>query len=153
MTIAELQVKQGNVDIVVEVAEKGEIREFEKFGKPGKVCNAKVKDDSGEIALTLWNEDINKVSVGDKIKITNGFVNEWQGEKQLTTGRFGSLEILDGEGAPTEEAVGTEESAPAKAPTEEAPAEKSSEEKPVEEAPAEAPVEETKTEVEEEKIE
>ncbi len=98
MKISELQLRQGNVDIEAEVIEKGDVRTFEKFGKTGRVCNAKIKDDSGEIALTLWNEDIDKVNVGDKIKLTNGYVNEWQGEPQLTTGRMGKLEVV-GKGA------------------------------------------------------
>ncbi len=94
MPIADLQPRQGKVEVEAEVVDKGEIREFNKFGKAGRVCNAKIKDDSGEIALTLWNEQIDQVNVGDKIKITNGYVNEWQGEKQLTTGKFGNLEIV-----------------------------------------------------------
>ncbi len=94
MNIAELQARQGKVDIEVEVVEKGEVKAFDKYGKQGKVCNATVKDESGTIKLTLWNEDVDKVNVGDKIKITNGYVNEFQGEKQLTAGRFGKLEII-----------------------------------------------------------
>ena len=92
--IKDLEVRQGNVDIVVEVIDKGDVREFEKFGKAGKVCNATVKDETGEIKLTLWNDDVDKVNAGDKIQLTNGYVNEFQGEKQLTTGKFGKLEIV-----------------------------------------------------------
>ena len=44
--------------------------------------------------LTLWNEQIEKVKIGNKIAITNGYVGEWQGEKQLTTGKFGTLEVI-----------------------------------------------------------
>ncbi len=95
MEIKELEARQDKVNIVVEVVEKDAPREFERFGKKGKVCNAKVKDKSGEIKLTLWNDEVEKVKVGDKVKITNGYVNEFQGEKQLTTGRFGTLEILE----------------------------------------------------------
>ena len=94
MKIEELQSKQGKVDVEVEVISKDEPREFEKFGNKGKVCNAMVKDDSGEIKLTLWNDDVDKVNVGDKVKVTNGYVNEFQGEKQLTSGRFGKIEVL-----------------------------------------------------------
>lgn len=103
MEIAELKPKQGKVDITVKVADKGDIREFQKFGKAGRVCNATVKDASGEIKLTLWNEDIDKVNVGDTIKIENGFVNEWQGELQLTTGRFGKMEVVDSAGVTSDE--------------------------------------------------
>lgn len=93
MEIKDLQPRQGSVEVIGEVIEKGEVREFEKFGKSGRVCNAKIKDASGEIKLSLWNEQIDNVNVGDIVHITNGYVNEWQGEMQLTTGKFGSLEI------------------------------------------------------------
>jgi len=94
MQIKDLQPKQGKVDIEVEVKEIGEVREFQKFGKVGRVANATVADETGAIKLTLWNEDIDKVKVGDKIRITNGFVSEFQGEKQLSAGRFGKLEVI-----------------------------------------------------------
>lgn len=95
MKISELQPKQGNVEISGEVTEKGDVRTFEKFGRQGRVCNAKIRDDSGEVALSLWNEDIDKVNIGDKIHLTNGYVGEWQGELQLTTGRFGKIEFIE----------------------------------------------------------
>ncbi len=100
MAIKDLQARQGQVDLIAEVIEKGDIREFEKFGKTGRVCNAKIKDATGEMSLTLWNEQIDQVKVGNKIHIINGWVSEWQGEKQLSTGKFGQLEIV-GEGAET----------------------------------------------------
>ena len=91
--IKDLQPKQGKVDIEAEVIEVSPVREFNKFGKIGRVANAKIKDESGSITLTLWNEEIDKVKVGSKIKITNGYVSEWQGEKQLSAGKFGQIEI------------------------------------------------------------
>lgn len=94
MNISELQAKQGSVELTAEVSEKEEPREFEKFGKAGRVCNAIIKDSSGSVKLTLWNEQIDQVNTGDTIKITNGWVSEWQGEKQLSTGKFGKLEIV-----------------------------------------------------------
>ncbi len=94
MQIKDLKPKQGNVDVIVDVVDVGETREFQKFGKPGKVANAIAKDETGDIKLTLWNEDIEKVKAGDKVHITNGYVNEWQGEMQLTTGRMGKMEIV-----------------------------------------------------------
>lgn len=103
MEISELKPKQGKVNITVKVVDKAEVREFQKFGKAGRVCTAKVKDTSGEISLTLWNDDIDKVNLGDTIKIENGFVNEWQGELQLTTGRFGKLEVLESSGITKDE--------------------------------------------------
>ena len=103
MAINDLEVRQGNVDIVVEIVEVGEVKEFEKFGKSGRVATAKAKDESGEINLSLWNEQIEQIKPGDKVHVTNGYVNEFQGEKQLTSGKFGKLEIVGKEG--TEEAA------------------------------------------------
>jgi len=94
MKISELQPRQGKVDIVVTVESKDEPRTFEKFGKEGRVCNAKVKDDSGSMKLTLWNDEIDKVNEGDKVHVINGYVNEFQGEMSLTAGKFGKLEIV-----------------------------------------------------------
>ena len=94
MAIKDLQIRQGKVDIVVDIVDVGEVREFEKFGKIGKVATAIAKDDTGDVKLTLWNEDIEKVKAGDKVEITNGYVSEWQGELQLTTGKFGKLEVI-----------------------------------------------------------
>ncbi|MBW2989200.1 hypothetical protein KY358_02670 [Candidatus Woesearchaeota archaeon] len=96
MAIKDLQARQGQVDLIAEIIEKGDIREFEKFGKKGRVCNAKIKDDTGEMTLTLWNEQIDQVQTGNKVHITNGWVGEWQGEKQLSTGKFGKLEVVEG---------------------------------------------------------
>lgn len=94
MQIKDLKPKQGNVDIVVDVVDVGTAREFQKFGMPGKVATAIAKDETGDIKLTLWNEYIDKVKAGDKVHLINGYVSEWQGEMQLTTGRMGKLEVI-----------------------------------------------------------
>lgn len=97
MKINELQAKQGKVDIEVDIVDIEEPREFQKFGTMGRVANATAKDDTGEIKLTLWNDQIDQIKKGDKVKITNGYVNEWKGELQLTTGKFGQMEVLGSE--------------------------------------------------------
>lgn len=108
MAIKDLQARQGQVDLIAEITEKGDVREFEKFGKKGRVCNAKIKDATGDMTLTLWNEQIDQVNVGNKVHIVNGWVSEWQGEKQLSTGKFGQLEVV-GEGSESaDEAEGDE---------------------------------------------
>lgn len=112
MSIKDLQARQGNVDLVLEIIEKGDVREFEKFGKKGRVCNATAKDETGQIKLTLWNEQIDEVDVGDKISITNGYVGEYQGELQLSTGKFGKIEVLEKSEKKTEPEEKLEEELP-----------------------------------------
>ena len=94
MAIKDLQARQGNVDVVFDIVDVGQPREFEKFGRAGRVATAIAKDDTGDIKLTLWNEQIDQVKAGDKVHITNGYVSEWQGELQLQTGKFGKMEVL-----------------------------------------------------------
>lgn len=93
MKISELTIRQSNVDVDGVIIEMGEIRTFDRFGRELKVANAVLKDDSGSIKLTLWNDDTN-LKEGDKVKVLNGYVNEFQGEKQLTAGKFGKIEVV-----------------------------------------------------------
>ena len=102
MAIKDLKIRQGNVDIVVDIVDVGEVREFEKFGRTGKVATAIAKDETGDIKLTLWNENIDKVKPGDKVHVINCYVSEWQGEPQLTTGKLGKIEVV-GESKETKE--------------------------------------------------
>lgn len=80
------------IDVLeVEVSEVGEPREFSSFRGSGKVANATVKDDTGEAKLTLWNDEIDLVSTGAKIKIENGWTKEYRGELQIGAGKFGRI--------------------------------------------------------------
>ena len=96
MTISELSAGQGNVNVEGTIGEVGEVKTFNKFGKELIVANAILKDDSGTIKLTLWNDEASKFKEGDQVKIENGYVNEFQGEPQLTAGKFGKIELVDG---------------------------------------------------------
>ena len=60
----------------------------------GSLCNLTGEDDTGEVTVTLWNDDIEKVNEGDTIKITNGWCAVYQDNMQVSAGRFGTLEIV-----------------------------------------------------------
>jgi len=94
MNISELKPGTGNVNVEAEVTSIESPREINKMGRKLRVANATIKDDSGSISLVLWNEQIDKVKEGDKLKIENGYVNEWQSTPQLTLGKFGTLTVL-----------------------------------------------------------
>lgn len=78
----------------VEIIEKGEIREFSRYGRLGKVCTCKIKDESGDMQLTLWNDETDQFAQGDKVKLTDGWCKEWNGNMQASTGKNGKLEKL-----------------------------------------------------------
>lgn len=96
MNISQLKPKSSVDKIELTIVEKEEARGYiSRLGVKGKVCNAVAKDDAGtRIGLTLWNEEIEKVDVSDRIRILNGWVKEWNGNLEISAGRFGKLEVL-----------------------------------------------------------
>jgi replication factor A1 len=65
-----------------------------KFGEVSRVATATIFDDSGSIKLTLWNENIDKVSPNSEVQIENGYVTSFRGENQLNVGRYGKLTVM-----------------------------------------------------------
>ncbi len=61
---------------------------------PSDVADATLQDESGSITFTLWGADVNKYKVGQKVKISDGWVKEYRGKLQLSLGRSGSVTIL-----------------------------------------------------------
>jgi RimJ/RimL family protein N-acetyltransferase len=59
------------------------------------VTEATLKDDSDDIVLILWNEQIKQCRVGDNVRIENGYVKDYRGMRQLNVGRVGKLITLD----------------------------------------------------------
>ncbi|MFA6888434.1 MAG: SOSS complex subunit B family protein [Candidatus Woesearchaeota archaeon] len=101
MQIKGLQPRQGKVELIATVIEKSDVRDIATANFSGKICNAKLKDETGTIKFTLWNDQVVQVNVGDTIKVINGYVSEYQGEMQLSTGKFGTLEVVSkGTGKP-----------------------------------------------------
>jgi len=94
MKIKEIALNQREISFEAEVISKEEPRTFTKFGKAGRVCNATVQDSSGEIVLTLWNEDIEKIQVGQKVRLEKGCCSEFRDLKQVSAGRYGRIEII-----------------------------------------------------------
>ena len=112
MKISDLKAGATNVDLEATVVEKQEPREvITKYGKRLNVANATLKDDSGSISISLWEKDINTINVGDKVKVTNGYVGEFKGNPQLSTGKYGKIEVV-GKGS----AKASEEEEPEDAP-------------------------------------
>jgi len=93
MKISELKAGTGNASIEAEIVSMEEPREvMGKFGKRLRVASANLKDDSGEIVLSLWNDDTDKFVQGDKLKITDGWVSEYKGQLRISAGRSGKIE-------------------------------------------------------------
>ena len=66
-----------------------------KTGGQAKVADAMLKDDTGEIKLTLWDAQIKMVKQGSKIRIENGYISTFRGENSLNVGKYGKLEVIE----------------------------------------------------------
>jgi ssDNA-binding replication factor A large subunit len=64
-------------------------------GVQKRVRTARLKDATGEIALTLWGEEVEMVQEGDRVRIQEGWVKDYKGRPQLSLGRLGRLTKLD----------------------------------------------------------
>jgi len=84
------------VDVEAKVIQKSETREVTSRYKNEtyRVADATIKDDTGTVKLTLWNEQIDQINVDDTVRIENGYIRSFRGEIQLNVGRYGKLTIL-----------------------------------------------------------
>lgn len=62
--------------------------------EPLKVAEAIISDETGTMKLVLWNDQIRQVKVNDNIRINNGYVTSFQGQKQLNVGPYSPLVVL-----------------------------------------------------------
>jgi replication factor A1 len=64
-----------------------------RYGRK-RVADAVIEDDSGQIKLSLWESQIDTVSVGDKITVSGAYVTEFRDTMQLNIPKSGKLEIV-----------------------------------------------------------
>lgn len=87
------------VNIVAKVVSKSDVKTVgSKFDqRQHQLAEYLIADETGAISLVLWDENIEKVGEGDVIKVTNAFVKVFRGKMQLNVGRYGNLELYEGE--------------------------------------------------------
>lgn len=92
--IGSAEALEKHVNVVFKVVNKEEEREVtsRNSGETNRVCDFIVADDTGNIILTVWNEDIDLLQIDSVYKLSNGFVNIFRNSLRLTKGRFGTLE-------------------------------------------------------------
>lgn len=95
MKVKEIKPMQAVDELELEIISKEEPRQFASEKGSGTVCNAAAKDDSGEVKLTLWNEQCEQFNEGDKVKLTDGWCSLFKGQMQVSTGKKGKLEKVE----------------------------------------------------------
>jgi replication factor A1 len=87
--IGSLTPRSRGVNLVAKVVEKPEPRvvSSQYDQSEHRLTEALIADETGAITLVLWDDNINMVSEGDSIKVTNGFVKLFKGRMQLNLGK------------------------------------------------------------------
>ena len=69
--------------------------DFVPFLENTKISKIKLADETGSIRLSLWNDRINKVHVGDEVELKTCNVARFRGEPQLRIRRSGSISVIN----------------------------------------------------------
>jgi len=77
---------------VVKISEPREI--LTQYGTQAHIALAKIKDETGSIELSLWDNQIKKVKVGDLIRISDGYIATFNRNLQLRVRRGENLQII-----------------------------------------------------------
>ncbi|MCS7131464.1 MAG: DNA-binding protein [Hadesarchaea archaeon] len=96
MKASEVKPAMRNIDLDLRIVEIEEPRPYiSKSGREGRVTTAVGEDDSGRIKISLWDKDIDRVKVGSRIRIHNGYSRLFRDEIYVSAGMYGRLEVLE----------------------------------------------------------
>jgi replication factor A1 len=95
LKISDLRDGMKRVSVEARVDEKNEPRQVNSRYKDETytVADVVVSDETGTIKLTLWNEQIDQVEVGNTVKVENGYITSFRGEIQLNVGKYGTMSV------------------------------------------------------------
>lgn len=80
-------------DILVKVLSLGERKTIDsRTGESRDLMEAVVGDETGTIIMTLWEDQIDRVSEDDVLEIENGYVSLVRGHMRLNVGKYGSMD-------------------------------------------------------------
>jgi len=68
---------------------------FSRFGEALTLSTATISDGTGSMRMPLWNDEIDRVSIGDTVQIDNGRVRTFRGELQVSLGKKGRLQVIE----------------------------------------------------------
>jgi ssDNA-binding replication factor A large subunit len=91
LKLSELRPGMENVELVVELISLEEPREVTTYsGLEHTLVEGLVKDGSGTMGLTVWNEkieELEKVEAGDTLRLVGCFITSFKGELSVNVGR------------------------------------------------------------------
>ncbi|MCJ7479384.1 MAG: OB-fold nucleic acid binding domain-containing protein [Candidatus Nanohaloarchaeota archaeon QJJ-7] len=93
MDIKDLTVESEDVELEAKIKDIETPRVVSgKYGQK-KITVANLEDDTGEIQVTLWEEQIDAVEEGAEVKVEGAYTRDWAGDLQLNIPRDGNIEV------------------------------------------------------------
>lgn len=80
------------VNIKVKVVSVSELKHVTSGkGAEHEILELGVEDETGSMAMDLWNEKIIPLNAGDILQIENGFVTSFKGVWRMNVGKYGEV--------------------------------------------------------------
>lgn len=95
LKINQISGKMRNIEVTGKIVRKGDTREVETRYGPARFSRTILEDETGSIRLNLWRQQIDRVRVGDTVRLVNAFVRVYRGEMELNIGSDGRTEVLE----------------------------------------------------------
>jgi replication factor A1 len=95
--LADITVEMRDVDVEGKVVRVFPVNTFDRDGKEGRVQNIIIADETAQVRLTFWNEDVDKIKAldeGDVIIVTHAYAKEgFRGGVEVHVGRRAEIDI------------------------------------------------------------
>lgn len=91
MRISELEPNTKVINLVVTL---------ESIDEPSKTPNGTayqngiVTDDTGQVKIVFWDDQVSKFRAGDKLLMSTGWAKTFMDEMQISSGKFGKITIV-----------------------------------------------------------
>lgn len=91
-TVEELSPEDDDIEITGTIKELPRPRAVSTQYGQKRIVTCVFEDETGEIDLTLWEEEIDAIEEGADVEIEGAYVREWGDDIQLNIGRDGNIQ-------------------------------------------------------------
>ena len=93
MKINEIKRGMSGISVTAKIIDISDTRDVQtKYGRRS-VADATLEDETGQITMSLWENQINAVAVGDTVTVNGAYVTEFRDRLQLSIPRTGKIEV------------------------------------------------------------
>mgnify|MGYP001062551350 CR=1 FL=1 len=93
--VADIKAGHRNLTVVGRITGIGDAQTVTTRFGPARVAAATLEDETGSIRVNLWREQIDRVKVGDMVRLENAFVRTFNYQNELNIGKDGRIVVID----------------------------------------------------------